>query len=214
MIKENYDQILNEIGEDVTVIAVTKYHSTDAALEAYEAGVRNFGENRIEGFMEKREVIPRDGEMHFIGTLQSRKVKDVIDDLHYLHSLERESIAKRIEQYAQHEVKCFIQVNVSGEESKHGLSPKEVEPFIRELESFEQIEIVGLMTMAPYIEDKNELRGYFKQLRVLRDQISSLNMKHAPCTELSMGMSNDFELAIEEGATFIRIGTALVGNER
>lgn len=200
--------------DEVELIAVTKYVSIERALEAVEAGVCHIGENRDDGLKNKYQSLPEQTIWHFIGTLQTRKVKSIIDEVDYIHSLDRLSLAKEINKRASKKVKCFIQVNVSGEESKHGLSPKEVEPFIRELESFEQIEIVGLMTMAPYIENKNELRGYFKQLRVLRDQISSLNMKHAPCTELSMGMSNDFELAIEEGATFIRIGTALVGNER
>lgn len=208
MIKENYDQILNEIGEDVTVIAVTKYHSTEEALEAYEAGVRNFGENRIEGFMEKREVIPRDGEIHFIGTLQSRKVKDVIDDLHYLHSLERESIAKRIEQYAQHEVKCFIQVNVSGEETKHGLEPSAVEDFLETLEKYSKVKVIGLMTMAPETDNEDEIRNCFKTLRELRDELSET---YPSITELSMGMSNDYKIAVEEGATFVRIGSKLMG---
>ena len=208
MIKENYDQILNEIREDVTVIAVTKYHSIDAALEAYEAGVRNFGENRIEGFMEKREVIPRDGEMHFIGTLQSRKVKDVIDDLHYLHSLERESIAKRIEQYAQHEVKCFIQVNVSGEETKHGLEPTAVKDFLETLEKYSKVKVIGLMTMAPETDNEDEIRNCFKTLRELRDELSET---YPSITELSMGMSNDYKIAVEEGATFVRIGSKLMG---
>ncbi|CAD2077036.1 YggS family pyridoxal phosphate-dependent enzyme [Phocicoccus pinnipedialis] len=208
MIKRNYDQILNEIGEEVTVIAVTKYHTNDEAMSAYDAGVRNFGENRVEGFNEKREVIPADGKMHFIGTLQSRKVKDVIDDLHYLHSLERESIAKRIEQHAQHEVKCFIQVNVSGEETKHGLKPFEVKGFVESLQKYSKVKVVGLMTMAPETDDENEIRNCFVELRELRDELSKT---YPSITELSMGMSNDYKIAVEEGATFIRIGSKLMG---
>ncbi|SCU36432.1 alanine racemase [Mammaliicoccus lentus] len=193
------------------VIVVTKYVTIDRAIEAYQAGLRNFGENRIEGFIEKKKQLPDDAIMHFIGSLQTRKVKEVIDDIDYLHALDRLKLAKEIEKRANHKVKCFVQVNVSGEESKHGMSPEEVIPFIKEMENFEHIEIVGLMTMAPLTEDKEKLRQYFKQLRLLKDKVLSLNLSYAPCTELSMGMSNDFNEAIIEGASYVRIGTKLVG---
>lgn len=193
------------------VIVVTKYVTIDRAIEAYQAGLRNFGENRIEGFIEKKKQLPDDAIMHFIGSLQTRKVKEVIDDIDYLHALDRLKLAKEIEKRANHKVKCFVQVNVSGEGSKHGMSPEEVIPFIKEMENFEHIEIVGLMTMAPLTEDKEKLRQYFKQLRLLKDKVQSLNLSYAPCTELSMGMSNDFNEAIIEGASYVRIGTKLVG---
>lgn len=193
------------------VIVVTKYVTIDRAIEAYQAGLRNFGENRIEGFIEKKKQLPDDAIMHFIGSLQTRKVKEVIDDIDYLHALDRLKLAKEIEKRANHKVKCFVQVNVSGEESKHGMSPEEVIPFIKEMENFEHIEIVGLMTMAPLTEDKEKLRQYFKQLRLLKDKVQSLKLSYAPCTELSMGMSNDFNEAIIEGASYVRIGTKLVG---
>ncbi|MBW0770539.1 YggS family pyridoxal phosphate-dependent enzyme [Mammaliicoccus lentus] len=193
------------------VIVVTKYVTIDRAIEAYQAGLRNFGENRIEGFIEKKKQLPDDAIMHFIGSLQTRKVKEVIDDIDYLHALDRLKLAKEIEKRANHKVKCFVQVNVSGEESKHGMSPEEVIPFIKEMENFEHIEIVGLMTMAPLTEDKEKLRQYFKQLSLLKDKVQSLNLSYAPCTELSMGMSNDFNEAIIEGASYVRIGTKLVG---
>ncbi|WP_422404288.1 YggS family pyridoxal phosphate-dependent enzyme [Mammaliicoccus sp. JADD-157] len=193
------------------VIVVTKYVTIDRAIEAYQAGLRNFGENRIEGFVEKKKQLPDDAIMHFIGSLQTRKVKEIINDIDYLHALDRLKLAKEIEKRANHKVKCFVQVNVSGEESKHGMSPEEVIPFIKEMENFEHIEIVGLMTMAPLTEDKEKLRQYFKQLRLLKDKVQSLNLSYAPCTELSMGMSNDFNEAIIEGASYVRIGTKLVG---
>lgn len=149
--------------------------------------------------------------MHFIGSLQTRKVKDIINEIDYLHALDRLKLAKEIEKRAEHVVKCFVQVNVSGEESKYGMSPDEVIPFIRELKDFKHIEIVGLMTMAPLTEDKIKLRQYFNQLRLLKEKVQSLNLSYAPCTELSMGMSNDFNEAILEGASYVRIGTKLVG---
>ncbi|MCJ0939193.1 YggS family pyridoxal phosphate-dependent enzyme [Mammaliicoccus sciuri] len=201
----------SEFNTSPQVIVVTKYVTIDRAKEAYEAGLKNFGENRIEGFLEKKKHLPDDAIMHFIGSLQTRKVKDIINEIDYLHALDRLKLAKEIEKRAEHVVKCFVQVNVSGEESKYGMSPDEVIPFIRELKDFKHIEIVGLMTMAPLTEDKIKLRQYFNQLRLLKEKVQSLNLSYAPCTELSMGMSNDFNEAILEGASYVRIGTKLVG---
>lgn len=220
LVKENLveinSQICNsseesEFNTAPQVIVVTKYVTIDRAKEAYEAGLKNFGENRIEGFLEKKKHLPDDAIMHFIGSLQTRKVKDIINEIDYLHALDRLKLAKEIEKRAEHVVKCFVQVNVSGEESKHGMSPDDVIPFIQELKDFKHIEIVGLMTMAPLTEDKIKLRQYFNQLRLLKEKVQSLNLSYAPCTELSMGMSNDFNEAILEGASYVRIGTKLVG---
>ena len=209
MIKENYEQIKNEVGDDVNIIAVTKYHSVEETLEAYDSGVRHFGENRVEGFIEKRKALPKDAEVHFIGTMQSRKVKDVIEDLNYLHSLERESIAKKIEQAAHHVVNCFIQVNVSDEDSKHGIVPDELEGFLETLEAYEYVNVIGLMTMAPATDDQTVIDNTFKGLRDLRDQVK---IKYPTVTELSMGMSNDYPSAVSFGATYIRIGSKIMGN--
>ncbi|PTJ45977.1 YggS family pyridoxal phosphate-dependent enzyme [Staphylococcus simulans] len=221
-VKQNLEQInehitksLEKVHRDTrpNVIAVTKYVTIERAKEAYDAGIRHFGENRLEGFQAKREVLPDDVVMHFIGTLQSRKVKEFIDDIDYLHALDRKSLAKEINKRASHVVKCFVQVNVSEEESKHGLALEEVDAFIELLEQYENIQVVGLMTMAPYTEDEAEIRQIFETLRHKRDEIQAKQLDYAPCTELSMGMSNDYEIAAEEGATFVRIGTKLVGKE-
>ncbi|UOQ43124.1 YggS family pyridoxal phosphate-dependent enzyme [Halobacillus salinarum] len=197
--------------EEITIIAVTKYVSSQRAEEALHAGITNLGENRKEGLLEKYEVIGSQADWHFIGSLQSRKVKDVIDKISMIHSLDRKSLAKEINKRADHPIPCFIQVNVSGEESKHGLAPEEVIPFIDSLQNYKNVQAVGLMTMAPHIEDEEQLRGVFRKLRALRDTIRNKNYSHAPCEWLSMGMSNDFQLAVEEGATHIRIGSSLVG---
>lgn len=209
MIKQNYEQIQKEINKDVNIIVVTKYHTVEETLEAYEAGVRHFGENRIEGFLEKRKALPEDATVHFVGTLQSRKVKDVIGELHYLHSLERESIAKKIEQAAVNVVKCFIQVNVSDEESKHGLQPSEVEAFLEQLKDYKYVKVIGLMTMAPHTEDRSVIDNVFGELKDLRNTLST---KYPDLTELSMGMSNDYKIAVENDATYIRIGSKIMGN--
>src|SRR5699024_5338696 len=137
---------------------------------------------------------------HFIGNLQSRKVRKVIDKMDYFHALDRLSIAKEINKRADKEVSCFVQVNVSGEETKNGIKPKEVMPFIDSLAAFPYIKVIGLMTMAPHVDDPVVLRQVFQQLRLLRDEIVQKNYPHAPCEGLSMGMSNDYKIAIEEGA--------------
>ncbi|MCA0969355.1 YggS family pyridoxal phosphate-dependent enzyme [Halobacillus litoralis] len=199
--------------DDITVIAVTKYVSIARAEEAIEAGIEHLGENRKEGLLEKYEQIGDKAEWHFIGSLQSRKVKDIIEQVSMIHSLDRKSLAKEINKRATEPVPCFIQVNVSGEETKHGIAPDEVEDFVDMLESYEKVQVVGLMTMAPHTENEEQLRGIFRQLRAKRDIIRDKKMPHAPCEFLSMGMSNDFAVAIEEGATHVRIGSKLVGED-
>ncbi|ALM56718.1 YggS family pyridoxal phosphate-dependent enzyme [Staphylococcus equorum] len=195
------------------VIAVTKYVTIDRANDAYHAGIRHFGENRLEGFQLKKEALPDDIVMHFIGSLQTRKVKEVINEIDYFHALDRLKLAKEINKRAEHKIKCFVQVNVSGEESKQGVALEDVNTFIETLEQYENLEVVGLMTMAPLTDDESYIKSLFQSLRNKRDEIKALNLNYAPCTELSMGMSNDFHLAAEEGASFVRIGTKLVGKE-
>ncbi|MDQ0198514.1 YggS family pyridoxal phosphate-dependent enzyme [Neobacillus ginsengisoli] len=204
----------NRNPDKVKVIAVTKYVSTERASEALEAGIDNLGENRDEGLLEKWKVLGDKPKWHFIGTLQTRKVKNIIDKVEYIHSLDRLSLADEINKRSLgKKVKCLVQVNVSQEESKHGLTAEEAIGFIKQLGSFENISVEGLMTMAPFTNDEEILRSCFRQLRKLRDQVQALNLVFAPCSELSMGMSNDFSIAIEEGATMVRIGTALVGED-
>lgn len=195
----------------VQIIAVTKEVDVNRTEEAIEAGLVHLGENRPEGLLNKLDSIDSAVSWHYIGSLQTRKVKQVIDQIDYLHSLDRLSLAEEIEKRATKRVKCFLQVNVSGEESKHGLTKEQALVFVKQLEQFSKIEVVGLMTMAPFTEDETMIRQVFKQLKQLQQEVSQLNIPNVPCTELSMGMSNDYEIAVEEGATFVRIGTALVG---
>ncbi|MFD2760528.1 YggS family pyridoxal phosphate-dependent enzyme [Lentibacillus juripiscarius] len=202
----------NRNPEDITIIGVTKYVTTERAKEAIEAGVTNLGENRMEGFLEKYEYIQDDAVWHFIGTLQSRKVKDVIGKADVIHSLDRKSLAKEINKRAAGPADCLVQVNVSGEDSKHGIDAKEVISFVRELKRYENIRVAGLMTMAPHTDDEDQLRTVFRKLASLREAVQAEQLPHAPCQYLSMGMSNDYQIAIEEGATHVRIGSALVGS--
>lgn len=203
---------VNRDPNEITIIGVTKYVTIERTEQAIESGVRHIGENRAEQFTEKKQAVNGDAKWHFIGTLQSRKVKDIVHDVDMIHSLDRLSVANQIESRATTPIDCFIQVNVSGEDTKHGLQPDEVEAFIDELQTYKNVRIVGLMTMAPHIEDEDVLRETFRTLARLRDEMKAKKSPHAPCTFLSMGMSNDYQIAIEEGATHIRIGTKLVGS--
>lgn len=221
-VRENFETITREIAEtckqvgrnadEVKLIAVTKYVSDARVEEAIGAGITDLAENRPQNYVERKDKYSNK-TWHLIGSLQTRKVRDVINKVDYFHALDRDSLAKEIEKRAEKEIKCFVQVNVSGEESKHGLTSEEVIDFIKSLEQYSKIKVVGLMTMAPFVEDEEILRNCFRKLRQLRDEVKGLNLSYAPCEFLSMGMSNDYKIAIEEGATHIRVGTALVGSE-
>lgn len=215
-IKPVFDNITNELNSirpGINIIAVTKQVGVERTREAVDAGIRHLGENRPEGLALKLQSMDADVFWHYIGNLQTRKVKDVVNNIDYLHSLDRMSLAKEIQKRAEKPLKCFVQVNVSNEESKSGISPAETLEFVRSLSAFDKIQVVGLMTMAPNTSDSNLIRNVFKELKSLQLQVAAEKMEHAPCTECSMGMSNDYVIAAQEGATFVRIGTALVGSE-
>lgn len=210
---ENIQQELNTVRTGINIIAVTKQVSIERTEEAVAAGIQHLGENRPEGLLRKREAINVDVAWHFIGNLQTRKVKEVINEIDFLHSLDRMSLAKEIQKRAERPVQCFVQVNVSQEETKSGILPEETVDFIKSLAAFDKIHVVGLMTMAPNTPDETVIRNVFKGLKTLQLDVASHGWDHAPCTECSMGMSNDYLVAAQEGATFVRIGTALVGSE-
>ncbi|MGH0428352.1 YggS family pyridoxal phosphate-dependent enzyme [Bacillus hominis] len=197
--------------KDIKLVAVTKTVGIEKTSEVIEAGIIDLGENRNEGFLQKYERFGSKVNWHFIGSLQTRKVKEIINEIDYLHSLDRLSLAKEIQKRADKKVKCFIQVKTSSEESKQGLAIEETISFIQSLQELDKIEVVGLMTMAPFTGEEEEIRRCFKELRMLQTEVQELELLHAPCKELSMGMSNDYTIAIEEGATYIRLGTVLVG---
>lgn len=210
---ENITEQLNQINPGIQVIAVTKQVGNERTQEAVDAGITHLGENRPDGLLQKREAIHADVDWHFIGNLQTRKVKDIINEIDFLHSLDRLSLAKEIQKRAEKPVRCFVQVNVSGEESKSGVSAEEAVEFVRSLADFDKIQVVGLMTMAPISEDEGLIRRVFSGLKKLQMEIAKNGWDHAPCMECSMGMSGDYMIAAEEGASFVRIGTALVGTE-
>jgi pyridoxal phosphate enzyme (YggS family) len=202
--------------ESVNLIAVTKYVGIETAAAVIRQGYTRIGENRWQDARAKWEAFGPQAEWHFIGHLQTNKVKDVIGKFAFVHSLDRLSLAQEINKKAAAlgiTVRCFIQLNVSGEETKYGMPPEELFSFAERLKDMESIEIVGLMTMAPFEAEPETVRPYFRRLRELRDELNDRRLFSYEVPHLSMGMSNDFEVAIEEGATWIRLGSILVGKE-
>ncbi|MBP1992782.1 YggS family pyridoxal phosphate-dependent enzyme [Paenibacillus eucommiae] len=202
--------------QEVDIIAVTKYVSLDTTRSVLDEGLLHIGENRWQDVKPKWEALHERGTWHFIGHLQTNKVKDVIGKFAYIHSLDRMSLAKELEKQAAAlgiQVECFIQLNVSGEDTKYGLPPEQLMDFAKEVQKMKHLHIVGLMTMAPYEMDADATRPVFRGLRELRDKLNESHIFDHEVKGLSMGMSNDFEVAIEEGATWVRLGSVLVGKE-
>lgn len=218
-LKNNTELIFQQIAEasqkanrdldSVSVIAVTKYVDVETAEALLPLGVHHIGENRVDKFLEKYQALKdRPVTWHLIGTLQRRKVKDVISFVDYFHALDSLKLAQEIQKRTDHVIKCFLQVNISGEESKHGFSNEALLEQLADLAQLDQIEYVGLMTMAPFEADTDELRTIFKKTQELQAEIREKQIPNMPMTELSMGMSRDYEEAIQFGSTFVRIGTA------
>ena len=197
---------------NVDLIAVTKYIESDVLRKMVDSGISKVAENRTESLLEKQAElgeVAQSIEWHFVGRLQTRPVRKIINQIDYLHSLDRMSLIKEVNKRAEQPVKCFLQVNVSGEEQKAGFKPEEVLSVVEELKNSPNIYLVGLMTMAPHEESEEQLREHFSALKTLQEEVAELNLDYAPCLELSMGMSNDYEIAIQEGATMVRVGRML-----
>lgn len=195
--------------DQVNVIAVTKYVEVATTEALVKTGIQHIGENRVDKFLEKYQALKEyDLTWHLIGSLQRRKVKDVINFVDYFHALDSVKLAQEIQKRAEHPIKCFLQVNISGEESKHGFAPDELDDVLAEIAQLDKIEIVGLMTMAPFEASQEELQDIFSKTHQLQKQLEKKQLKNMPFSELSMGMSRDFEVAIANGATYVRIGTS------
>ena len=195
--------------DQVNVIAVTKYVDVTTTEALVKTGIQHIGENRVDKFLEKYQALKEyDLTWHLIGSLQRRKVKDVINLVDYFHALDSVKLAQEIQKRAEHPIKCFLQVNISGEESKHGFTLDELDDVLAEIAQLDKIEIVGLMTMAPFEASQEELQDIFSKTHQLQKQLEKKQLKNMPFSELSMGMSRDFEVAIANGATYVRIGTS------
>ena len=212
LIFQNVAQIVekeNRLKDSVNIIAVTKYVDCETAKKLVDTGIKHIGENRVDKFLDKYQAL-KDEQVtwHLIGTLQRRKVKDVINYVDYFHALDSVKLAQEINKRAEHIIKCFLQVNISKEASKHGFTVEEIATILPELEKLEKIQIVGLMTMAPFEANEAELNAIFQQANQLQKRLQRKQISNMPFTDLSMGMSRDYAIAIANGSTFVRIGTA------
>lgn len=197
---------------DITLIAVSKTEPIEAILEVYNAGCRDVGESRVQEALPKQQASPKDLRWHFIGTLQANKVRKVIGKFALIHSVDSVDLVRKISAVSDElglTTDILLQVNISGEDTKHGLSVMQWKTAMPEVLTLPAIRLQGLMTMAPLTEDKASVRSCFAALRTFRDELKASTGK--PWPHLSMGMSHDYPLAIQEGATLLRVGTALFG---
>ncbi|MDR2916502.1 MAG: YggS family pyridoxal phosphate-dependent enzyme [Tannerella sp.] len=216
-IKHNLSEIYSSLPEGVKLIAVSKFHPAETVREAYDAGQRIFGESRVQELTAKQPVLPGDIEWYFIGTLQTNKVKYIAPFISMIQSVDTLKLMQEINRQAEkcnRKIRILIEVHVAEEESKHGFSPDECKTLFTDgvLTQFENIQVCGLMGMATFTNDTEQVRREFGTLRNLFDEISSMPATDkSTFTELSMGMSDDYKTAIEEGSTMVRIGTAIFG---
>jgi len=198
--------------EEIKLVAVTKTATIEQIEEAINAGVKIIGENKVQEAKEKYQILTADTEWHLVGHLQTNKVKYAIEIFDCIQTVDSIKLAKEINKRSLQFGKItnvLVEVNVSGEETKYGIKPEEVEPFLKGISDFSRIRVRGLMTIAPIAEDKEEVRPYFRKLRELSEEIKSKNIKKVKMDYLSMGMTDDFEVAIEEGANMVRIGRGI-----
>lgn len=203
--------------EEITLIAVSKTKPIPMLEEIYQEQIRDFGENKVQELTQKEEVLPKDIRWHMIGHLQRNKIKYIVDKTTLIHSVDSIRLAEAIHKEAQKKgvvADVLLEVNVAEEESKFGFSYEEVLPALETLKTFSNIRIRGLMTIAPFVEDPEENRSVFASLKQLSVDIAKKNIDNIEVEILSMGMTNDFEVAIEEGATMIRVGTAIFGERQ
>lgn len=224
MLKENYAQVLNNIKiacekagrpvSEVTLIAVGKTKPASMLAEVYEAGARDFGENKVQELTEKYEQLPKDIRWHMIGHLQRNKVKYLIGKTALIHSVDSFRLAEEISRQAVKEqvtVDILVEVNIAGEESKFGTTGEEATALVEQIAALPGVHIRGLMTIAPFVENPEENRLYFRKMKELSVDIMKKNIDNVDMDVLSMGMTGDYMVAIEEGATMVRVGTGIFG---
>ena len=224
MLKDNFETVEKNIADacaragrdrsEVTLIAVSKTKPVDMLREVYDAGARDFGENKVQEICEKYDKLPSDIKWHMIGHLQRNKVKQVIDKAALIHSVDSYRLAQEISVQAQKKgltIPILIEVNIAGEESKFGISAEDTIQLVEEIAELPNLKIQGLMTIAPFVEDAEENRLYFRQIKQLSVDIKNKNIDNVSMDILSMGMTGDYEVAIEEGATMVRVGTGIFG---
>lgn len=224
MITQNYDEVQSNINivcqsagrenTEVQLIAVSKTKPIEMLEELYEHGCRDFGENKVQELVDKYESLPKDIRWHMIGHLQRNKVKYIVDKVYLIHSVDSLRLAEEISKEACKKnvtVNILIEVNVAQEESKFGLKTEETAELVRQISALPGICVKGLMTIAPYVENAEENRQYFRKLKQLSVDIMHKNIDNISMGSLSMGMSGDYLVAVEEGATYVRVGTSIFG---
>ena len=224
MVADNYREVDRRVGEacarsgrnrkEVTLIAVSKTKPVELIREAMDAGADVFGENKVQELCDKYEQLPKTLHWHLIGHLQRNKVKYIVDKVDLIHSVDSMRLAEEISKEAekkQTDVKVLIEVNVAQEESKFGVSVDETEELVREIAKLPCIHVLGLMTIAPNVSDPEENRPVFRTLKKLAVDIKMKNIDNVRMDVLSMGMTGDYQVAIEEGATMVRVGTGIFG---
>lgn len=223
-VSENIDGVLKNIEtaagkagrnkDEITLIAVTKTKPFEMLMEAYDHGIRDFGENKVQDLVDKYEKAPADSRFHMIGHLQTNKVKYLIGKAFLIHGVDSYKLAEVInKESVKHGVvtNILVEVNVAGEESKFGLKPSDTLKTVKEIAALPNVRVKGLMTIAPYVDDPEENRQYFVDLRNLLIDINHENIDNVHMDILSMGMTNDYMVACEEGATYVRVGTGIFG---
>lgn len=211
-IQQNISSIRVHIPEGVTLICVSKFHSMEAIMQAYEAGERDFGESRVQELLPKYEALPKDIRWHFIGHLQTNKVKQIVPFVHMIHSVDSVRLLETVNREAekiQRRVKVLLEVHVAKEDTKSGFTPEELLTLDIQLSTFNYVDICGLMGMATNTDDESEWRRCFREISSLASKLSTLNTK-----QISMGMSDDYLVAIEEGSTMVRIGSNIFGERQ
>lgn len=218
MLKDNLNHVIENIHKscknEVTLIAVSKTKPAEMIQELYDAGCRNFGENKVQELIDKYEILPKDICWHMIGHLQRNKVKYIVDKVSLIHSVDSLRLAQTIEKEAEKKncvVDILIEINMAREESKYGIYPEELEAFLREISHLSHIRVKGLMTVAPNVKNPEENRKIFTEMKKLSVDIAKKNIDNIIMSILSMGMSNDYNIAVEEGANMVRVGTSIFG---
>lgn len=226
-LKENIEIVLRKIEnaalrsgrkfQEIKLIAVSKNVEPERINLAYELGLRDFGENRVQELLKKYDAVKREINFHMIGHLQTNKVKYLVDKIRSIHSVDSIKLAREIDKRFGEKNKtidALIEVHTAKEESKFGLKPDNLEQFLSEAQNLKNIKFIGLMTIGTLTDDEKEIRRCFSTLRKLRDDYSHFKSENIDLRELSMGMTSDFEIAIEEGSTIVRIGTAIFGERK
>lgn len=218
MLKDNLNHVIENIHKscknEVTLIAVSKTKPAEMIQELYDAGCRNFGENKVQELIDKYEILPKDICWHMIGHLQRNKVKYIVDKVSLIHSVDSLRLAQTIEKEAEKKncvVDILIEINMAREESKYGIYPEELEALLREISHLSHIRVKGLMTVAPNVKNPEENRKIFTEMKKLSVDIAKKNIDNIIMSILSMGMSNDYNITVEEGANMVRVGTSIFG---